>query len=108
MDDEGEPIDLGEGHYIWSFEHPYIGQDVCDTLFAEAGVERDFQLEGYKWEELQFEGILNPNLRGGQPVSIEVETGVFKNYWLLSVQHRFTWNRATSSGTARRLTLEDL
>jgi hypothetical protein len=108
VDVEGNPIDFGEGHYIWSFEHPYIGQSVCDDLYAETQRERDFQLAGYRWEELQFEGILNPNIRTGQPLSIEVAEGVFKDYWAINVQHQFTWNHAATSGTARRLTLEDL
>jgi Concanavalin A-like lectin/glucanases superfamily len=108
VDADGEPIDFGEGHYIWSFEHPYIGQSVCDDLYAETQRERDFQLAGYRWEELQFEGILNPNIRTGQPLSIEVADGVFKDYWAVSVQHQFTWNHAATSGTARRLTLEEL
>jgi hypothetical protein len=108
VDIHGEPIDFGQGRTIWSFEHPYIGQSVCDDLYQATLAERDFQQAGYRWEELQFEGILNPNLRSGRPVSIEVEEGVFANYWLVSVQHRFTWNQAMSSGTARRLTLETL
>lgn len=108
VDDEGEPIDIGEGRYIWSFEHPYIGQSVCDDLYQEALNERTFQQDGYRWEELTFEGILNPNLRAGQPVSIEVAEGQFESYWLVNVSHRFTWNLATSSGTAKRLTLEEL
>jgi hypothetical protein len=108
LDDDLEPIDLGEGHYIWSFESPYIGQSVCDDLYAETLRERTFQQAGYRWEDLQFDGILNPNLRAGQPLSVEVEEGEFEDYWLVDVQHKFTWNRATSSGTARRLTLEEL
>jgi hypothetical protein len=108
LDAQGQVIDFGQGRYIWSFENAYIGQSVCDDRYAETLRERDFQLAGYRWEELQFEGVLNPNIRAGQPLSIEVADGVFKDYWAVNVQHQFTWNHAATSGTARRLTLEDL
>jgi hypothetical protein len=108
LDIDGNVIDYGEGLYLWTFDNPYIGQDVCDALYTETQIEQDFQVAGYRWEECQFQGILNPNLRAGQPVSIEVSEGVFVNYWLVEVTTRFTWNLATSSGTARRLTLDDL
>jgi len=108
IDNEGNVIDFGDGLYLWTFDNPYIGQDVTDALYEETVAERAFQEAGYRWEECQFEGILNPNLRSGQPVSIEVAQGVFKNYWLIDVTTSFTTDQATSSGTARRLTLDDL
>lgn len=108
IDADGQPIDPGEGYYTWTYENPYIGQSVCDTLYALAQEEKLFQLSGAKWETVNFDGILNPNINVTRPLSIEREDETFRDYWVEEVSHQFSTDFAGSTGTGKRLTTEDL
>lgn len=108
LDEEFQPIDFGEGFLTWQYESPYIGQAVCDQVYQLALDEREFQRQGYRWEELPFDGILNPNLWVGQSVSVEIAEGEFRDYIVQTVSHRFGTDQALTSGSARRLTQEEL
>lgn len=108
IDDEGNPIDPGENLYTWTYENPYIGQEVCDTLYELAQEEKEFQLSGAKWETVACDGVLNPNINVGRPVSIEREDATFRDYWMEDLTHTYSSNFAGTSGTGRRLTTEDL
>lgn len=108
LDDDFQPIDPGEGFFTWTFSHPYIGQSVCDDIYTLAQEEKAFQLLGYKWENINFSGTLNPNIYVGQPVSIEVDESEFVDYIVENVTHQFSTTFAGTSGTAKRLTLNDL
>jgi hypothetical protein len=108
VDDDGNAIDPGEGLYTWSYENPYIGQAVCDTLYALAQEEKTFQLSGAKWEIITFDGVLNPNINVGRPVEIEREDATFENYIVEDLSHQFGTDFAGTGGTAKRLTTEDL
>ena len=108
LDDQGNVIDPGEGKYVWSYENPYIGQEVCDQLYQMALDEQTFQLQGFRWERVPFESVLNPVIHVGQPVRVEISDGIFKNYWVMQVSHSFNPQQAMTTGTAWRLTQEAL
>lgn len=108
VDAAGNVIDPGNGFFIWSFENPYMGQDTTDLVYQLALDEQAFQLLGYKWDEVEFESIFNPNLFIGQSVPVEVESGVFKDYIVEQVTHRFSSGEARTTGNAKRLTLEEI
>lgn len=104
----GVPVVFTQNRTVWSYDNPLLGQDMCDTVRQFALDEKSFQLAGYRWEEASLEGILNPNLRSGQPVSVEMGAGVFRDFWLDSVGHKFAENGAKTQATVKRLTLEAL
>lgn len=104
VDQAGHVIDPGQGKFIFTYSNPYLGQSETDTIYANALVEQAFQLEGWKWEDLSFEGPLNPALHQGKPISLELESGTFVDCVVLEVKHLFSTNEARSVGTARRLT----
>jgi len=108
FDLDGNPIDPGEGRISWTYENPYIGQSVADDLYQSAQDEKTFQVAGYKWETLNFTSVFNPNIRAATPATIEVSAGVSKEFWIESVNHTFSTNAALTTGTAKRLTLDDL
>jgi len=108
IDSQGHVVDYGSAYYNWQTELPYIGQRESDAVLANALAEQAFQLQGYRWEEVSIVSVLNPNLRSHEPVSVEVEPGLFHDYWLSEVQHRFTVDRAETMIKAKRLTLEDV
>jgi hypothetical protein len=108
LDGLGNPLDPGEGFYTWTYENPYIGQTVCDQLYALALAEQQAQLSGIKWEIINFDGILNPNVGVTRSVSIEREDETFADYLIEDVAHDFGTDFAGTKGTAKRLTTEDL
>ena len=108
IDAAGKVIDPGQGRFIWSYSNPYLGQTETDKIFAEALYEQTFQLQGWRWEELPFNGVLNPALHQGKPISLEIEAGVFVDCIVNDVKHLFSTSEARSVGTARRLTLDPI
>ncbi len=108
VDKAGNVIDPGAGFFTWTFENPYMGQYVCDIVYQLALDEQVFQLTEPKWDEIEFESVLNPNIFIGQTVQIEEESGVFKSFIVEQVTHRFNTSSAHTTGNAKRLTREDI
>jgi hypothetical protein len=104
IDANGNVIDPGEGLFVWNYENPYIGQTICDQLYQLALDEKTFQLAGYRWETINFESILQPDLHHGMPVSVEVSSGVYKDFLCETVAHSGDTTNAKTTGTAKRLT----
>jgi hypothetical protein len=108
IDPLGRIIEPAADRYVWMYDNPYLGQPETDTIFANAQFEQAFQLEGFRWETVSIVASLLPGLHHGQPISIEVESGVFRDYWIEEVRHTFAVDQARSILRAKRLTLEDL
>lgn len=108
LDPLGRIIEPAADKYVWLYDNPYIGQPETDTIFANAQFEQQFQLQNFKWETVNITATQIPGLHHGQPVSIEVESGVFADYWVEEVRHTFSTDQARSIIRAKRLTREDL
>lgn len=93
---------------VWMYENGWLGQNECEAVLGLARVEQSLQVGGYKWEEVSFTGVLDPNLQAGMPIALEVAEGVFVDYWLESVSHSFDTGEALTKGSAKRITQDDL
>ena len=100
-------VDPGGVRFVWSFESNYLGQNEVEQIHDNAVNEKALQVAGYRWDLIDGTSILNPNIYSGQVVSIEISSGVFKDYWLESISHSFGTDEATTKFTAKRLTLEE-
>lgn len=104
----GDLVDIAQSRYTWSYQNPLLGQAECDRLYQLTLEERAFQLTGPRWETVPFETYLNPAIHAAQPIILEISPGVFRDYWVQEVSHRMGTDGAFTSGTAMRITLEDL
>lgn len=108
FDPLGRIVEPAADKYVWTYDNPYLGQTETDIVYANALAEQAFQIQGSKWERVTVVTTLTPAIHHGQPVSIEVESGVFHDYWVETVVHRFSISEAKTIINAKRLTQEDL
>jgi hypothetical protein len=108
FDLQGHLVDPSQGNFIWSYDNAYLGQTETDAVYQTALTEQAFQRQNYRWEVVTAVAALTPGLHHGQPVSIEIETGIFRDYWVETLVHRSAVDHAQTVLTCKRLTLEDL
>lgn len=116
LDANGNPIDLaadpnnpGQSLYTWTYENPYIGQDVADNLYQLALNEQVFQQTTGRWEYITLEmALLMPNIYVAMPVTVERDDGSLRDYWVEEVTHSYTAMQAVSAIRVKRITTEGL